>query len=129
MNTTANEVFQYFETYMRDKEVIPESLELYWLKRAIARYTLELEPLEFNEELMEFDCELSGTVIDTLAAMMVQMYQHRQVSKVNKRASIVTKDISLDTVSNTKTAEKNLLDYDTDVCNYMIHHQKTTAYN
>ena len=129
MNTTANEVFQYFETYMRDKEVIPESLELYWLKRAIARYTLELEPLEFNEELMEFDCELSGTVIDTLAAMMVQMYQHRQVSKVNKRASIVTKDISLDTVSNTKTAEKNLLDYDTDVCDYMIHHQKTTAYN
>ena len=129
MNTTANEVFQYFETYMRDKEVIPESLELYWLKRAIARYTLELEPLEFNEELMEFDCELSGTVIDTLAAMMEQMYQHRQVSKVNKRASIVTKDISLDTVSNTKTAEKNLLDYDTDVCNYMIHHQKTTAYN
>lgn len=129
MNTTANEVFQYFETYMRDKEVIPESLELYWLKRAIARYTLELEPLEFNEELMEFDCELSGTVIDTLAAMMEQMYQHRQVSKVNKRASIVTKDISLDTVSNTKTAEKNLLDYDTDVCDYMIHHQKTTAYN
>ena len=129
MNTTANEVFQYFETYMRDKEVIPESLELYWLKRAIARYTLELEPLEFNEELVEFDCELSGTVIDTLAAMMEQMYQHRQVSKVNKRASIVTKDISLDTVSNTKTAEKNLLDYDTDVCDYMIHHQKTTAYN
>lgn len=129
MNTTANEVFQYFETYMRDKEVIPESLELYWLKRAIARYTLELEPLEFNEELMEFDCELSGTVIDTLAAMMEQMYQHRQVSKVNKRASIVTKDISIDTVSNTKTAEKNLLDYDTDVCDYMIHHQKTTAYN
>ena len=129
MNTTTNEVFQYFETYMRDKEVIPESLELYWLKRAIARYTLELEPLEFNEDLMEFDCELSGTVIDTLAAMMEQMYQHRQVSKVNKRASIVTKDISLDTVSNTKTAEKNLLDYDTDVCDYMIHHQKTTAYN
>ena len=129
MNTTANEVFQYFETYMRDKEVIPEVLELYWLKRAVARYTLELEPLEFDEELMEFDCELSGTVIDTLAAMMVQMYQHRQVSKVNKRASIVTKDISLDTVSNTKTAEKNLLDYDTDVCDYMIHHQKTTAYN
>lgn len=129
MNTTANEVFQYFETYMRDKEVIPESLELYWLKRAISRYTLELEPLEFDEELMEFDCELSGTVIDTLAAMMVQMYQHRQVSKVNKRASIVTKDISLDTVSNTKTAEKNLLDYDTDVCDYMIHHQKTSAYN
>lgn len=129
MNTTANEVFQYFETYMRDKDVIPESLELYWLKRAIARYTLELEPLEFDEELMEFDCELSGTVIDTLAAMMEQMYQHRQVSKVNKRASIVTKDISLDTVSNTKTAEKNLLDYDTDVCDYMIHHQKTSAYN
>ena len=88
-----------------------------------------MEPLEFDEELMEFDCELSGAVIDTLAAMMEQMYQHRQVSKVNKRASIVTKDISLDTVSNTKTAEKNLLDYDTDVCDYMIHHQKTTAYN
>lgn len=129
MNTTANEVFQYFETYMRDKEVIPEVLELYWLKRAVARYTLELEPLEFDEELMEFDSKLSGTVIDTLAAMMVQMYQHRQVSKVNKRASIVTKDISIDTVSNTKTAEKNLLDYDTDVCDYMIHHQKTSAYN
>lgn len=129
MNTTANEVFQYFETYMRDKEVIPESLELYWLKRAIARYALELEPLEFDEELMEFNAKISDTVIDTLAAMMVQMYQHRQVSKVNKRASIVTKDFSLDTVSNTKTAEKNLLDYDTDVCDYMVHYQKDSAYN
>lgn len=129
MNTTANEVFQYFETYMRDKEVIPESLELYWLKRAIARYSLELEPLNFDEEIMEFDAKISNVVIDTLAAMMVQMYQHRQVSKVNKRASVVTKDISLDTVSNTKTAEKNLLDYDTEICDYMVHHQKEPAYN
>lgn len=129
MNTTANEVFQYFETYMRDKEVIPESLELYWLKRAIARYSLELEPLNFDEEIMEFDAKISNVVIDTLAAMMVQMYQHRQVSKVNKRASVVTKDISIDTVSNTKTAEKNLLDYDTEICDYMVHHQKKPAYN
>lgn len=129
MNTTANEVFQYFETYMRDKEVIPESLELHWLKRAVARYSLELEPISFDEETEEFNEQLDNVVIDTLAAMMVQMYQHRQVSKVNKRASIVTKDISLDTVSNTKTAEKNLLDYDTDVCNYMVHHQKEPAYN
>ena len=43
---------------------------------------------------------------------MKQSYQEREVSKVNKRISIVGKDISIDGNNGSKTAARNELDYD-----------------
>ena len=43
-NTFALEVFQSFESSFLDKRIIPESLELEWLKKAIGRYSVELDP-------------------------------------------------------------------------------------
>jgi hypothetical protein len=106
MNTTAQEVFDSFEGMFADKHVIPEELELLWLKKAVARFSVELDPLTFDSENLEFSNELNQYVIDTLAAFMKQMYQEREVSKVNKRVSIVTKDISVDGNGNAKTAAK-----------------------
>ena len=37
MNTTAQEVFDSFESSFQDKVVIPEALELLWLKKAVGR--------------------------------------------------------------------------------------------
>lgn len=128
MNTQAQEVFDSFESSFQDKKVIPESLETVWLLKAIGRYSTELKPLNFDKDLMAFDCELDRYVIDTLGTMMLEYYQERQVSLVNKRVSIVTKDLSYDGTNGSKTAEKAHLEYINEETAQMIANQKTTAY-
>lgn len=127
--TTANEVFDSFDSSFRDKEIIPDGLKLVWLKKAVARYSTELETLEFNEEEMSFNKVINQYVIDTLATFMKQMYQEREVSKVNKRVSIVSKDISIDGTGSQKSAARNELEYDSSKSAYMVQMQKPTAYD
>lgn len=129
MNTTAQEVFDSFEGMFADKQIIPEGLELLWLKKAVARFSIELDPLTFDSENLEFSNELNQYVIDTLAAFMKQMYQEREVSKVNKRVSIVTKDISIDGNGNAKSAAKSELEYCDTQSKEMIFDQMPTAYS
>jgi hypothetical protein len=127
-NTTARDVFDSFESSFQDKTEIPEQLELVWLLKAIGRYSIELDPLNFDEELLKFDCKLDRYVIDTLGAFMKQSYQEREVSKVNKRVSIVGKDISIDGNNGSKTAARNELEYDDNKSSEMIANQMPTAY-
>lgn len=129
MNTTAQEVFDSFESSFEDKVVLPEALELYWLKKAVARYSVEIDTLFFDTENFEFDCELDQYVIDTLAAFIKQFYQERQLSKVNKQISIVGKDISIDGAGHNKTAMKNELEYCNTQSNIMISNLKPSAYS
>lgn len=127
-NTTANEVIQSFESSFVDKKVLPESLEMEWLKKAVGRFSIELDPLNFDTELNAFDCQLDRYVIDTLAEFMMQSYQERQVSLANKRVSIVGKDISIDGSNGAKTAEKAHLEYIREKASDMVENQKPTAY-
>lgn len=127
--TTAREVFDSFESSFRDKNVIPEELELLWLKKAVGRYSVELESINFDETDMSFDTQLSQYVIDTLAEFMKQLYQEREVSKVNKRVSIVSKDISIDGNNGSKTAAREELNYIDSKAAHMVHYQKPPAYN
>ena len=127
-NTTANEVIQSFESSFVDKTVLPVSLEMEWLKKAIGRYSAELCDLNFDEELNRFDSELGRYTIDTLAEFMKQYYQERQYSKVNKRISITGKDIGIDGSNGSKTATKAELDYISEKANTMVNNQKVTAF-
>jgi len=126
--TKAQEVYDSFEASFQDKSIIPITLEYEWLLKAVARYSIELDPISFDEDILEFDTKLDRYVIDTLAAFMKQSYQEREVSKVNKRVSIVGKDISIDGNNGSKTAAKNELLYDESKSNQMIDNQKPTAY-
>ena len=128
-NTTAQDIIDSFESSFADKQVLPESLEMIWLEKAIGRYSVELDPLNYDEELTQFDSKLDRYVIDTLAQFMLQMYQERQVSLVNKRISIVGKDLSIDGSNGTKTAEKSHLDYIAWNSSDMVEKQKPPAYN
>ena len=128
MNTTAQEVFDSFESSFQDKVVIPEALELLWLKKAVGRYTVELDPIVFDEKTMEFDSKLDQYVIDTLAMFMLQMYDEREWSKVNKQISIVGKDISIDGAGHTKTAARAKAEYSNSESDKMVANQKPTAY-
>ena len=127
-NTSAADVIESFESSFADKQVIPDILELVWLEKAIGRYSVELDPLNYNSDLMEFDSKLERYTIDTLAQFMTQYYQERQVSLANKRVSIVSKDLSIDGSNGVKTAEKSHLDYLKYNSDKMINNQKPTAY-
>lgn len=127
-NTSAYEVFESFESSFQDKHIIPKELELEWLIKAVARYSIELDKLEFDRPTATFNTVLDRYVIDTLAAFMKQYYQEREVSKVNKRVSIVGKDISIDGNNGSKNAAKNELEYDSSKSSMMIHNQMPTAY-
>ena len=127
-NTVAGDVFRSFEASFKDKSIIPEDLELEWLLKAIGRYSIELDSLNFNEENLSFDSKLDRYIIDTLAAFMKQSYQEREVSKVNKRVSIVSKDISIDGNNGSKNAAKTELDYADRKSTEMISNQLPTAY-
>jgi len=126
--TTAQDVIDSFESSFQDKVVIPESLELIWLRKAVARYSTELESLSYDEESHNFGGNISGYAIDTLASYMKQYYMEREVSKVNKRVSIVTKDLSIDGSNGTKTAARAELEYVEEQSNRMTFNQKPTAY-
>lgn len=127
-NTTANDVIQSFESSFVDKKMLPASLELEWLKKAVGRYSIELDPINFDEEIQEFDCKLNRYVIDTLAAFMKQMYMERQWSLVNKRVSIVGKDLSIGASDNSKKYTQEELSYAESQSIDMIENQKPTAY-
>ena len=58
MNTTAREVFDSFESSFQDKKVIPADLELLWLKKAVGRYSVELDKLNFDVNTLQFDAVL-----------------------------------------------------------------------
>lgn len=126
--TTAREVFDSFESSFQDKKIIPFELQLVWLKKAVGRYSVELEPLNFCVADLSFDKRLDQYTIDTLGAFMKQSYQEREVSKVNKRVSIVGKDISIDGNNGSKTAARSELEYDDSKSAKMVQNQKPTAY-
>ena len=128
-NTTADEIIQSFESSFADRQVLPLSLELEWLRKAIGRFSVELDQLEFDEDFLEFNTKLDRYTIDTLATFMKQYYQERQVSLVNKRISIVGKDLSIDGSGNTKTSERVHLQYVESQAIEMIENLKPTAYN
>lgn len=127
--TTAQDVIDSFESNFADKEELPITLEYMWLRKAVARYGVEVNPIEYDEETAEFSEQLNSYIIDTLANFMWQLYQERQVSKVNKRVSIVGKDISYDGTGNTKRYSKEELDYISVKSEEMINNQITPAYN
>lgn len=126
--TTAQEIYDSFEASFQDKCVIPEELEKVWLLKAIGRYSIELSPIIFNEDENVFDTKLDRYIIDTLGAFMKQSYQERETSKVNKRVSIVGKDISVNGNGYDKVAARNELEYDRNKSAEMVDNVKPTAY-
>ena len=95
MATHFSEVIDSFHSIIMDKKELPETLELMWLKKAIAEYDIKLSPLEYDEEVGEFKSDIGQYSVDTLALMMKSYYGAREISKNNKIASIVAKDISI----------------------------------
>ena len=128
-NTTYEDVINSFHSTFQDKVVLPEALEKEWFLKAVGKYSYEISPLYFDENLFEFTTKLDRYVIDTLGSMMKKFYQQRELSKVNKRVSIVGKDISVDGSNGSKTAAKAELEMVSNEVDEMLFKQTPTAYD
>ena len=95
MATHFSEVIDSFHSIIMDKKEIPESLELMWLKKAVAELSIATSPIEYTDENSEFCSDIGQYVVDTLALLMKSYYVGREISKNNKIASIVGKDLSI----------------------------------
>lgn len=127
--STYSDVVNSFHSTFQNKVEIPDALERVWFFKAVGKFSHEIDRLNFDEELYEFDTLLDRYVIDTLGVMMHEFYQQRELSKVNKRVSIVTKDISVDGSGNAKTASKAELETIHEEVQSMLYKQTPTAYN
>ena len=125
---TADDVIQSFESSFADKCEIPSTLEYMWLKKAVARYSNEIAGVEYDDVSHTFFTPLDDFAVDTMATYMWQMYQEREVSKVNKRVSIIGKDLSWDTANNPKKYSAEELSYISQKASEMTEHQKQSAY-
>lgn len=129
-NTTAQDVYDSFESIFSDKKEIPESLELQWLKTAIGRYNIEIaidDTLTFDSGALKFNTELPQYVIDTLGQIIRQLYQEREFSRVNKIASIVGNELSVNSGMSLSRYSKEELEYHSSKASEMIENQKPTA--
>ena len=109
--TQFSEVIDSFHSIIMDKREIPASLEMMWLKKAIAELSVLTSPIEYNEEAGEFTSDIGQYVIDTLALLMKSYYVAREVSKNNKIVSIVGKDLSVNGTNGLQKYSKE--EYDT----------------
>lgn len=129
MATQLSDVIESFESSFMDKKEIPDSLEMMWLKKAIAQFCVEISPLKYDEELGEFDYDLDQYTIDVLATMIKIYYLERELSRVDKIASIVGKDLSINGTNGLqKYTQEELFSVKRDLIE-MLDNLKPTAYN
>lgn len=129
MTTTFNDVIESFESSFMDKKEIPKDLELMWLVKAVGDYGVEISPLIYRLESEEFESELDRYSIDVLAKLMKIYYLEREYSRVNKIASVVGKDLSINGNSNlSKYTEDELRKNKSDLIE-MYDNLKPSAYS
>lgn len=103
-------------------------MEIIWLRKAVSRYSLELDKLIFDSEILSFDKKIDDITMSTLAAFMKEYYQERQLSKVNKRISIVGKDLSVGASDNSKKYTEDEYNLMQENARDLVENQKTTAF-
>ena len=129
MATKFSDIIESFESTFMDKKQLPDTLVHLWLIKAIGDFSIEITPLPYNEEAQEFDNVLDRYTIDTLAKLMKVYYLEREYSRVNKIASIVGKDLSVNSgMSLSKYTSEELQTMKSDII-AAFNNLKPTAYN
>lgn len=127
--TKYEDVIDSFHSTFQDRVEIPESLEKLWFKKAVGKFSFEIDSINYDDELEEFDKKLHRYVVDTLGLMMKVFYQERELSKVNKRVSIVSKELSIDGSNASKPAAKLELDSAKEELEKMLYKLTPSAYS
>lgn len=127
--TSFSEVIESFESSFMDKKELPDDLVNLWLIKAIGDFSTEISPLKYNKETQEFEEDLDRYVIDTLAKLIKIYYLERTVSYVDKVASVVGKDLSVNGQNGLQNYTHKELDIMKSDIIKAYNNLKPTAYN
>ena len=119
--TQYNEVVSAFESIIKCKYKLSDSLVEQSFKNSLGQYELDLENLGYDSIAQEFirpsqdsdsfepDGRLKYSVVITLAEIMKSYYMEQEVRRVNQLNNIIGKDISLNGTGDTKNIPRQKL--------------------
>lgn len=137
--TQYNEVVSAFESIIKCKYKLSDSLVEQWFKNALGQYELDIESLGYDPMIREFvqpsqnsdsfeaDGRLKYSVVVTLAEIMKSYYMEQEVRRVNQLNNVIGKDISLNGTGDTKRYTKAEADAVNEKIAYISVKQKPAA--
>ena len=111
------------------KKALPEGLEDEWFNSALAQYELEIDELNYNDDVSEFDSKLKHSVVYTLGLIMYLEYVTRELSRAEKLNGFYGKDIQLTGSDASKNVTYKDLIFEKERVQELLHKQKTHAFN
>ena len=106
---TFNDVVLAFHSQFDTQKSVDPGLREQFFKNALARFELEMYPIEMDDD-GTFLTEIGRTEIYLLGKLMFAEYQHRELDRINKINNIVGKDLSLNSMGDTKRILKKSYD-------------------
>lgn len=137
--TQYKEVVSAFESIIKCKYKLSDSLIEQWFKNALGQFELDIESLGYDPMIQEFirpsqnsdsfeaDGRLKYSIIITLAEIMKSYYMEQEVRRVNQLNNIIGKDISLNGTGDTKKYTKAEADAVNEKIAYISVKQKPAA--
>lgn len=138
--TTYEEIISTFESIIKCKYKLSDSLIEQWFKNALGQYELDIQSLGYDftkkifiqpsddSDSFEKDGRLKNYVILSLAEIMKSYYMEQEVRRVNQLNNIIGKDLSLNGTGDTKKYTKAEADAINEKIAYMNVKQKPSVY-
>lgn len=98
---TYQDVVQAFHSHFDTHKEIDPGLREQWFQNALARFELELYPVDVDLN-GTFLTEIGRSETYLLGKLMFAEYQHRELDRTIKINNIVGKDLSLNSMGDTK---------------------------
>lgn len=129
MNTTNQDVFNAFHSHPLTKYALPDGLEEQWLVKAIADFSLEISPLNYNVVTHEFDRNLDTAVVFTLGQHMYCSYLTRDLDRLRQLNGFRTSDMQMTGSDESKRTTYNDLQTQREILREWYHKQKNVGYD
>lgn len=135
--TNKDDVIRVFESTFKERVVIDDSLVFQWFLMAIDEFSVEIEPLNYDEsqdKFLYYDKEnnlilLPRTFTLILGYTIKKYYCERQYDKIVKTSNIIGKDLKLNNTDADKKNARAELDYVNERIFYYFQKLKPTALN
>lgn len=128
-NTSINDVIKSFHTHPLTKKAFPDGLENAWFDSALARFELEINVLNYDDDSQTFDSKLDRAVVWQLGNLMFIEYLKRDIDRIRQLNGFYGKDIHLTGNDESKRTSINYLVMLQEQAEETFHRFKVHAYN
>ncbi|OMD67466.1 hypothetical protein [Paenibacillus odorifer] len=128
MSTPYIKVQKSFYAKPQNRILFPIELEREFFNVALSEFELELYELDWNEDLEQFDKELTGAEINLLGRLMYIAYLERENDRIIKLTNIIGKDISLNGMGDSKRFTLQTISAQQSKASDLVHMLKTNSF-